>query len=231
MLMHKDVFVTKWAVGITAQAQMAGMCEGKFVIPVIALFYNDAATADMPKSKLNTQLKLASFTHRAQTLSQMPRYSLGTHIVQSFKLWRERLTFRLSIWRSQPPPEANDQFLESSEFKFLQYLYTLTLRIQAWRTFDKKHLPAEQLPTQFRKVKCPYDPLEPQAEYSFLCRVQELADSFIPADMFAVMLADKLASGRQLSPSHRECARILLIFAPVLVVHNCLRYLQIQISS
>ena len=82
-------------------------------------------------------------------------------------------------------------------------------------------------------MKGPSDP--PQAEYSFLCRVQELADAFIPADMqrtmFAVMLAEKLASGRQLSPSHRECARVVLSFAPVLVVRNCLRYLQIQISS
>ena len=229
--MHKDVFVTKWVVGITAQ--MAGMCEEKFVIPVIALFYNNAATADILKSKLNMQLKLASFTHRAQTLSQLPWYSLGTRIVQSFKLWRERLAFRLSIWRSQPPPEAIDECLESSEFKFLQYLHKLTLRIQAWRTFDKKHLPAEQLPTEFRTVKGASDP--PQAEYSFLCRVQELADAFIPADMqrtmFAVMLAEKLASGRQLSPSHRECARVVLSFAPVLVVRNRLRYLQIQISS
>lgn len=209
MLMHKDAFVTKWVVGITTR--MVGMCEEGFVIPVIALFYNDAASAAILKSKLEMQLKLASFAQRAQKITQVPWYSLGTRVSLSYKLWRERIVLRFALWQAQPPAEAIDQCLESAEFKFLEYLHKLTQRMEAWRLFADKHLPVNELPTEFRTVKGPSDP--PQAEYSTLCRIQEMADSLIPAQMqrtmFALMLAEKLAVVQQPSLSHRECADTL----------------------
>ncbi len=205
--MHKDVFVTKWVAGITTR--MVGMCEEGFVIPVIALFYNDTSTADILKSKLEMQLKLASFAQRAQHLAQTPLCSIWTRGTQFVKLWCERTMFRISLWRAEPPAsDAINQCLESAEFKFLQYLHKLTQRMHAWRSFADKHLPLDQLPEEFRNVKGPSDP--PQAEYSALCRFQEMADSLIPAEMqrtmLIVLLAKDLGVGWQLSPSHRECA-------------------------
>jgi len=48
----------------------------------------------------------------------------------------------------------------------------------------------------------------PHAEYERLCRIQEMADSFIPADMqrtmFAMMLSEKMDQAKQLKRSHRE---------------------------
>ncbi len=207
--MHKDIFVTKWVVGITTR--MVGMCEEGFIIPVNSLFYNDAASADILQSKLDLQRKLASFAQRAKTLRLMPWRSLGMRIKESVMLMRERIMFRISLWRIQPSAEAIDQCLESAEFKFLHYLHKLTQRMRAWCSFADKHLPEDQLPAEFRNVKGPSDP--PHAHYSFLCRIQELADSLIPPEMqrtmFAIMLTEKLASSRQLSPSHRECAHSL----------------------
>ena len=204
--MHKDFYVTKWVVGITTR--MVGMCEEGFVIPVIVLFYNDVASADVLKSKLDLQRKLASFAERVQSLRRLPWYSVGTRIKQSLVLLRERIALHISAMRMQPHEGAINKCLESAEFKFLQYLHKLTQRMRAWRSFADKHLPVDQLPAEFRTVKGPSDP--PQAEYSFLCRIQEMADSFIPQEMqrtmFSLMLAEKLASSRQLSPSHRECA-------------------------
>ena len=42
---------------------------------------------------------------------------------------------------------------------------------------------------------------------------QEAAESKPALQRILSLVAEKLASGRQLSPSHRECARVVLIFA------------------
>jgi hypothetical protein len=76
----------------------------------------------------------------------------------------------------------------------------------AWRAFSHKNLPLDQLPAQFVEVKGASD--APHAEYERLCRIQEMADAFIPADMqrtmFILMLSEKMGQTKPLKPSHRE---------------------------
>jgi hypothetical protein len=118
-----------------------------------------------------------------------------------------------------------DEALESSEFEFLRYLHKLTDRMNAWRSFGDKHLSPEHLPAEFRVMKGPSDP--PQAEYSYLVQMQDLADSFIPRDlqrtMFVVMLAEKLVSARMMAPAHKEYVLLNNVTTPLIRV---LRYME-----
>jgi hypothetical protein len=204
MRLHKDVFVTKWVVSITTR--MKGMCEEGFIIPIIAMFYNDAASVDILRNKKNMRIQSDSFKKQAAVIKQMHWYSLVPRVIGHIKLIWNRMKYQFSVWRQQLPAEAVDKCIEKPEFEFLEYLHKLTERMHAWRSFRNKHLPPEELPAHFRVRKGPSDP--PQAEYSNLVKVQELADAFIPKEvqttMFAVMLAEKLTCARLLAPSHRE---------------------------
>jgi hypothetical protein len=81
----------------------------------------------------------------------------------------------------------------------LKYLHNLTERMAAWRAFPDKHLPSDQLPKEFVDVKGLLD--APLSEYETLCRIQETADAFIPAEMqrtmFAVMLSEMMRKPEQ----------------------------------
>lgn len=204
MMMHKDTFVTKWVVSITNR--MVGMCEEGFAVPIIALFYNDAATADIITSKRDQRLMQAAFAKQAQQIAQLPWYSVSLRARHYLSLLRQRVAFRISIWRFQPSADAVRRCLECPEFEFLQYMHKLTQRMAAWRLFPQKQLRLNQLPAEFRVVKGPSD--APQEEYAHLCRIQEMADALIPVDMqrtmFAVMLSEKLTAGRSLTPAHRQ---------------------------
>ena len=70
MLLHKDKFVTKWVVAI--KTRMAGICEEGFVIPMIVLFYNDAATDEILESKRKMRLELAAIQQRSHMMMRLP---------------------------------------------------------------------------------------------------------------------------------------------------------------
>ena len=123
MLIHKDKFVTKWVAGITSH--MAGMCEDGFVVPVIALFYNDAATADILQSKRRVRLQLAAIEQRAQQLSRTPWYSVARQLSLRVTSWRERFAVRIGVWRQQPSEGAMARCISSPEFEFLKFLHKL----------------------------------------------------------------------------------------------------------
>jgi hypothetical protein len=160
---------------------MLGFCEDGFVIPMVALFYNDAATADILESKRRVRLQLADIKQRSQILAQKYRYSIIERLNSFLLYWRDHVGFRISAWRYQPPKAAVDRCLSSPEFEFLKYLHKLTQRMAAWRVFPDKHLPPEQLPKEFVDIKGHMD--APQAVYSRLHRIQEVMDAFIPAEM------------------------------------------------
>jgi hypothetical protein len=204
MFMHQNEFITSWMVGI--KTRMASMCEEGYVMTIIALFYNDAASADIMESKRKLQLERTAFDHHSHMLARIPWYSVGARVSGHLKMWRERIAIRIRLWRYQPSEEALDQCLCSPEFEFMKYLHKLTERMTAWRAFPHKQLPSDQLPAQFVEVKGSLD--APHAEYERLCRIQEMADSFIPADMqrtmFAMMLSEKMDQAKQLKRSHRE---------------------------
>jgi hypothetical protein len=193
--MHKDKFITKWVAEI--KSRMAGMCEDGFVVPIIALFCNDAATADILESKRGAQLELAAISHieqRSKKLPSVPWYCVVERLSLCLRSWHKRMVVRIRIWRYQPPEEAIDRCLSSPEFEFLKCLYKLTERMAAWRAFPDKHLPPNQLPKEFINVKGPTD--APLSAYERLCRIQETADAFIPAEMqrtmFAVMRSEMM---------------------------------------
>jgi hypothetical protein len=205
MLMHQDKFVTKWVSGI--MLQMAGMCEDGFVIPMIALFYNDAATNDILESKRKMRLEIGAIEQRSQLLAQVPWYNIGARISGRLASWKEHMALRIQVWRHQPPKEAIDRCLSSPEFDFLKYLHNLTERMAAWRAFPDKHLPSDQLPKEFVDVKGQLD--APQAVYERLDRIQEAVDALIPAEMQRTMCALMLSKmmrqpDEQLQPSHKE---------------------------
>jgi hypothetical protein len=208
MLMHKDKFVTKWVAEI--KARMTGMCEDGFVIPMIALFYNDAATADIMECKRKMRLELAAIEQRHGMLARLPCYSIFERLSGCFASWRDRMAVRIWVWRHQPDEEAVNKCLGSPEFEFLKYLHKLTERMAAWRAFPDKHLPPEQLPKEFVDVKGTSD--APQAAYERLHLIQEAADAFIPAEMqrtmFAVMLLRTTIQPELLPPAEREYALI-----------------------
>ena len=78
MLMYKDKFVNKWVTGI--KSQMSGMCEENFVVPVIALFYNDAATSIILNSKRKLRMELAAIEQRHQAAARVPWYFAGERL-------------------------------------------------------------------------------------------------------------------------------------------------------
>ena len=203
--MHQDKFVTKWVSGI--KMQMAGICEDGFVIPMIALFYNDAATIDILESKRTMRLEIAAIEKCSKLLAQVPWYHIGAQISGRLASWKEHMALRIRVWRRQPPKEAIDRCLGSAEFEFLKYLHKLTERMAAWRAFPDKHLPSDQLPKEFVDVKGQLD--APQAVYERLDCIQEAVDAFIPAEMQRTMCALMLSTmmrqpEAQLHPSHKE---------------------------
>jgi len=202
--MYKDKFVNKWVTGI--KSQISGMCEENFVVPVIALFYNDAATSAILNSKRKMRIELAAIEQRHQTAKRVPWHFLGERLRAWVTQWRERMAVRIGVWRQQLPEEAVSKCLSSPEFEFLKYLHNLTERMAAWRAFPDKHLPSDQLPKEFVDVKGLLD--APLSEYETLCRIQETADAFIPAEMqrtmFAVMLSEMMGQPELRTPAHRE---------------------------
>ena len=147
MLMYQDKFVTKWV--STIHNRMKGMCEESFVVPIIALFYNDAATSDILESKQKMRLALNAIERRAQAIMRLPWYRVFQRLSGFVACWRERVAVRIGVWRRQPPEEAVNQCLCSPEFEFLKYLHKLTERMTAWRDFPDKHLPPVMLPKEF----------------------------------------------------------------------------------
>ena len=204
MLMYKDKFVNKWVTGI--KSQMSGMCEENFVVPVIALFYNDAATSVILNSKRKMRIELAAIEQRHQTAKRVPWHFVGERLRAWVTRWRERMAVRIGVWRQQLPEEAVSKCLSSPEFEFLKYLHNLTERMAAWRAFPDKHLPSDQLPKEFVDVKGLLD--APLSEYETLCRIQETADAFIPAEMqrtmFAVMLSEMISKPEQRAHARGE---------------------------
>ena len=205
MLMYKDKFVNKWVTGI--KSQMSGMCEENFVVPVIALFYNDAATSAILNSKRKMRIELAAIEQRHPTAKRVPWHFVGERLRAWVTRWRERMAVRIGVWRQQLPEEAVSKCLSSPEFEFLKYLHNLTERMAAWRAFPEKHLPPDQLPKEFVDVKGQLD--APQAVYEHLDRIQEAVDAFIPAEMqrtlCALMLSKMMKQpDEQLQPSHKE---------------------------
>jgi hypothetical protein len=197
MLMYKDEFVNKWVTVI--KSRMSGMCEENFVIPVIALFYNDAATRDILDCKRKMRLELAAIEHRHQKAQRAPWYFVCQRLRARVMWWRDCAALRIGVWRQQLTEEAVNKCLCRPEFEFLKYLHNLTEHMAAWRAFPDKHLAAEQLPKEFVDVKGPLD--APFAEYEALYRIQETADAFIPAElqrtMFAVMLSEMIRKPEQ----------------------------------
>ena len=203
MLMHQDKFVTKWVVAI--KLRMADMCEDGFVVPMIALFYNDAATSDILASKRRTRLELTAIEQRPVKL-RLPWYSVIERLKGLLTSWRERMAIRIRVWRHQPAEEAIDRCLSSPEFQFLKYLHNLTERMAAWRAFPYKHVPADQLPKEFVDQKGPTD--APYAAYKRLYVIREEMDAFIPAEMqrtmCALMLSQMMRQSEQMTHAHRE---------------------------
>ena len=208
MLMHKDQFVAKWVAGI--KSRMAGICEDGFMVPMIALFYNDAATADILESKRKMRLQLAAIEHRLQMLARVPWYHVADRLGAYLTSWQERIAVQIGVWRHQPAEEAMNRCLSSPEFEFLKYMHKLTERMAVWRAFPAKHLPTDQLPQEFVTLKGQLD--APQVAYGHLCRIQEAMDAFIPAamqrTMCVVMLSKIMGQPDQLIPAHKEYAVI-----------------------
>ncbi len=209
MRLHKDVFVTKWVVSITAR--MAGMCEEGFVIPIIVMFQNEVSSADIINRKLSMSEQSEHLGMRAIALKRLSWSAFASRASGFFVLIWDRLKLSFSVWRQQLPAEVVVQSLEGAEFEFLRYLHKLTERMHAWRNFGNKQLSPEQLPANFRVVKGLSDP--PQAEYSHLVQLQDLIDAYVPQDMqrtmFAVMLSEKLVAGRMIAPAHREYVHLV----------------------
>jgi hypothetical protein len=202
--MHKSHFISQWVVAI--KNRMASMCEDGFVLSVITLFYNDVATDCILEWKRNTRLELAAIEKRSQDLAHIPWYAVGKRFMGHLKVWRDRIAVRIGVWLQEPSEDSLNRCMGSAEFEFMKYLHKLTERMAAWRTFSEKHTPLDQLPAQYVEVKGYLD--APHAEYAHLCRIQEMADAFIPAEMqrtmFAMMLSEKMGHAQPLQPSHRE---------------------------
>ncbi len=202
--MHSNKFITKWVTGI--RSQMVGMCEDGFLIPLIAFFYNDAATVDILESKRRMRLDLADIEHRSQVLKHLPWHSVLEQLRVHLTSWRDRMMVHIRVWRHEPPPDAINRCLDSPEFEFLKYLHKLTERMAAWRAFPDKHLPQDRLPKEFVDLKGQLD--APQALYERLHRIQEALDAFIPAEMqrtmCVLMLLKIMRPSEQLHFSHKS---------------------------
>ncbi len=197
--MHKDKFVTKWVAGINAR--MADMCEDSFIIPMIALFYNDAASVGILESKRKMQRDLGAITQRSQNLARVPWYSFGERLRAHVTLWQDRMAVRIGVWRHQLSDDAINRCIGSPEFEFLKYLHKLTERIATWHAFPDKFLPSDKLPKEFLDVKGPLD--APQAVYHHLYRIEEAVDALVPIElqrtMCAVMLSKFMTQREQLA--------------------------------
>jgi hypothetical protein len=205
MLMHRSEYLSKWTIGILTR--MDRMCKEGFVLSVISLFCNDASTTAILEAKRKMRLDLAAIEQRFAIVQCLPWYCVGKRISGYAKMWRDRLSVRIGLWRYQPSEEALNRCLGSPEFEFLKCLDRLTERMAAWRSFPDKHLPTDKLPEAFVDVQGAFNP--PHAEYEHLCRIQQMADAFIPADMqrtmFAMMLSEKMGQIRpMMMPSHME---------------------------
>ena len=200
--MHSNPHITKWLVAI--KMRMASMCEEGFVMTAITLMYNDAATEDILESKRKMRLRLADIQQQSLLLSRSHLSSVGERLRERLKLWRDSIKVHIDVLLHEPSIDAMNRCLTSPEFEFMKFLHKLTERISAWRKFPDKHLPYLELPAEFVELQGEMD--APHAEYERLCRILELADSFIPADMqrtmFAMMLSEKMGQTRPLMPSH-----------------------------
>jgi hypothetical protein len=161
------------------------MCEYGFLIPVIALFYNDTATVDILESKRRIRFDLAAIEQESQKLKHLPWYFVFERLGIYLTSWRNRMAVRIRVWLHEPSVEAIDRCLSSPEFEFLKYLHKLTERIAAWHAFPDKHLPLNHLPNEFVDLKGQLD--APHAVYERLNRIQEALDAFIPAAMQRTM--------------------------------------------
>lgn len=201
MLLHKDKFVTKWIAGI--KLRLTGMCEDGFVVPMIALFYNNAATDDILESKRRERLQLAAIEQQSQ---RVPWYFARERLMLCLKSWRERIAVHVWVWRHQPSAEAMDRCLSSPEFVLLKYLHKLTERMAAWHIFLVKNSPSNELPKEFVDLKGPSD--APHTVYERLHRIQEAMDAFVPAEMqrtmLVVMLSNLMRQPEKLNPAHAE---------------------------
>jgi hypothetical protein len=76
----------------------------------------------------------------------------------------------------------------------------------AWRSFEDKATPLEDLPAAFREVKGPAD--APFAEYSELVDIEYMLDVQFSPEMqralFVQLLAENLTVAREFEPRHRE---------------------------
>jgi hypothetical protein len=202
--MYNDKFITKWVSGINAE--MAGMCVEDFGIPLIALFYNDAATGDILASRCKMKMELNAIDERSQSLRRLTWLAVGQRLKGFLKSWKERAMVKISVWSKQLPAEAIDRCLCSPEFEFLKYLHNLTERMAAWRVFPNKHLPSHQLPQEFTNLKGLHD--APVSACERLSRIRETADALIPAEMqrtmFALMLSEIMAQPAQLSHADKQ---------------------------
>ncbi len=208
--MHKDAFITKWVVAINTR--MVGMCQEGFVIPIIALFYNDAATANILKCKRDARMQAVAFAKELHAVQQLRWYCVASRIRGYMRVLWKRILSKISIWQLQPPAEDVQRCVERPEFQVLTYLHKLTQRMSSWRSFLGKRPDFEHLPAEYRITQGPTDP--PHAEYSHLVRVQELIDAYIPKElqttMLAVLVAEKCTHARQLEPSHREYGPLVI---------------------
>lgn len=185
--------------------EMAGMCEESFMVPIITMFFNDAASFDILGCKRSERISHASFLKQQDNIKLLPWYLIGTRFVQSLKLRWAKLQVRFSTSRYQPNTKTFRSCLQEPEFQFLKYLHVLAERMVHWSTFTGRNLSLEKLPQEFHNILGPSDP--PHAEYSHLVQLQEFADSYISPKMqqtlFIVMLAEKMNIARPMEPPHR----------------------------
>jgi hypothetical protein len=203
MMMYKHTFVSAWIVSILKE--LGGMCEENFVVPIIAMFYNDSSTFHILNCKRSAASSRASLLEQRNDLKHLPWYRIGTRFIRVCELKWAKLRLQFSEARYNPNVEAVSKCLDKPEFQFLKYIHKLFERMTVWRSFSDKDLPYEELPLEFRSVLGPLDP--PHAEYSHLVQIKEFADAFMSPNMqqtlFVLLLSEKLQIARQLDPSHR----------------------------
>jgi hypothetical protein len=98
--MHKSEFITNWVVGI--KTRMASMCEEGYIMTIIALFYNDAATEDILESKRKLRLERAAIEHYSYMLARIPWYFFGKRLSGHLKMWRERIAVQSGYGDTSP---------------------------------------------------------------------------------------------------------------------------------
>jgi hypothetical protein len=203
MLMYKHTFVSAWIVSILKE--LGGMCEEKFVVPIIAMFYNESATFEILKCKRSAANSRALLLKQRDDLKRLPWYRVVTRFIRSCGLKWAKLRLRFSEASYHPTEEAVSKCLGKPEFLFLKYIHKLFERMAVWQSFPDKDMPYKDLPLEFRSVLGLLDP--PHAEYSHLVQIKEFADAYMSPNMqqtlFVIMLSEKLNVARQLDPAHR----------------------------